>query len=63
MAERDLNQPIVIDQGSGTLKAGFAGSDHPTTYFPSYVGEFDPLLHLLYYCVARRCGLALTQEG
>jgi centractin len=40
MAERDLNQPIVIDQGSGTLKAGFAGSDHPTTYFPSYVGGF-----------------------
>lgn len=37
--ERNLNQPIVIDQGSGTLKAGFAGSDHPTTYFPSYVGE------------------------
>ncbi|KAM0793509.1 Actin-2 [Microbotryomycetes sp. NB124-2] len=37
--ERDLNQPIVIDQGSGTLKAGFAGSDHPSTYFPSYVGR------------------------
>ncbi|BGO94797.1 hypothetical protein NBRC10512_005383 [Rhodotorula toruloides] len=34
-----LNQPIVIDQGSGTLKAGFAGSDHPSTYFPSYVGR------------------------
>lgn len=33
-----LNQPIVIDQGSGTLKAGFAGADHPSTYFPSYVG-------------------------
>lgn len=39
MAERDLNQPIVIDQGSGTTKAGFAGSDHPNCYFPSYVGE------------------------
>lgn len=37
-----LNQPIVIDQGSGTLKAGFAGADHPSTYFPSYVGASDP---------------------
>ncbi|GAA5862485.1 hypothetical protein JCM5296_000370 [Sporobolomyces johnsonii] len=34
-----LNQPVVIDQGSGTLKAGFAGSDHPSCYFPSYVGR------------------------
>lgn len=34
-----LNQPVVIDQGSGTLKAGFAGSDHPSCYFPSYVGQ------------------------
>lgn len=46
-----LNQPIVIDQGSGTLKAGFAGSDHPSTYFPSYVGASalppSPLLFLL----------------
>lgn len=39
-----LNQPIVIDQGSGTLKAGFAGADHPSTYFPSYVGASDSLL-------------------
>ncbi|SCZ90862.1 BZ3500_MvSof-1268-A1-R1_Chr1-3g02325 [Microbotryum saponariae] len=34
-----LNQPVVIDQGSGSTKAGFAGSDHPTCYFPSYVGR------------------------
>lgn len=33
-----LNQPIVIDQGTGTIKAGFAGADHPGCYFPSYVG-------------------------
>lgn len=37
-----MNQPIVLDQGSGTLKAGFAGADHPSTYFPSYVGTLDP---------------------
>lgn len=46
-----LNQPIVIDQGSGTLKAGFAGSDHPSTYFPSYVGA-SPSLALI-QCVKR----------
>ena len=28
----------MIDNGSGTLKAGFAGSDHPSAFFPSYVG-------------------------
>ncbi|PWN25099.1 actin-like protein [Jaminaea rosea] len=33
------NQPVVIDNGSGTLKAGFAGSSLPTTYFPSCVGR------------------------
>ncbi|CAO1622824.1 unnamed protein product [Parajaminaea phylloscopi] len=33
------NQPVVIDNGSGTLKAGFAGSSLPTCYFPSCVGR------------------------
>ncbi|GAA98384.1 hypothetical protein E5Q_05070 [Mixia osmundae IAM 14324] len=34
-----VNQPIVIDNGSGTVKAGFAGSDHPACFFPAYVGR------------------------
>ena len=33
------NAPLVIDNGSGTIRAGFAGQDLPTTYFPSYVGR------------------------
>ncbi|CAH7685037.1 actin family [Phakopsora pachyrhizi] len=33
------NQPIVIDNGSGTIKAGFAGQDHPKCFFSSYVGR------------------------
>ncbi|KZO93513.1 actin-like protein [Calocera viscosa TUFC12733] len=33
------NQPVVIDNGSGTIKAGFAGDDHPKCYFPSFVGR------------------------
>jgi centractin len=27
--------PIVIDNGSGTIKAGFAGEDKPKLIFPS----------------------------
>lgn len=33
------NQPVVIDNGSGTIKAGFAGQDTPRCFFPSYVGR------------------------
>lgn len=33
------NQPVVIDNGSGVCKAGFAGNDSPRVVFPSYVGE------------------------
>ena len=39
MATRLLNAPIVIDNGSGTIRAGFAGQDVPNAYFPSYVGR------------------------
>lgn len=33
------NQPIVIDNGSGSIKAGFAGEDKPRVIFPNYVGQ------------------------
>lgn len=33
------NVPLVLDNGSGTIRAGFAGSDVPSTTFPSYVGR------------------------
>lgn len=32
------NQPVVIDNGSGTLKAGFAGEDRPKTYSSNIIG-------------------------
>eukprot|EP01107_Rhizomastix_libera_P003182 TRINITY_DN1548_c0_g1_i1.p1 TRINITY_DN1548_c0_g1~~TRINITY_DN1548_c0_g1_i1.p1 ORF type:complete len:371 (-),score=105.74 TRINITY_DN1548_c0_g1_i1:57-1169(-) len=35
----DENQPIVIDNGSGMLKAGFAGAEAPKIMFPTYVGR------------------------
>jgi len=41
MADDDIvaNQPVVIDNGSGIIKAGFAGADHPKILFPTYVGR------------------------
>ncbi|KAL9112274.1 MAG: hypothetical protein Q9227_003392 [Pyrenula ochraceoflavens] len=40
MAEPTLhNNPIVIDNGSGTIRAGFAGEDLPKCFFPSMVGR------------------------
>ena len=30
------NQPIVIDNGSGMIKAGFAGDPIPKINFPNY---------------------------
>jgi centractin len=33
------NVPLVLDNGSGTIRAGYAGSDLPAAYFPSYVGR------------------------
>jgi len=32
-------QPVVIDNGSGMCKAGFAGDDAPISIFPSIVGR------------------------
>lgn len=39
MAENLHNNPIVIDNGSGTIRAGLAGDDTPKCIFPSYVGR------------------------
>lgn len=40
MAEETLyNQPVVIDNGSGNLKAGFAGEEKPRAFFPAIVGR------------------------
>ena len=29
------NQPVVLDAGSGSIKAGFAGKDVPSCLFPN----------------------------
>lgn len=33
------NQPVVIDNGSGVIKAGFAGDQVPKSHFPNYIGR------------------------
>lgn len=33
------NQPVVIDNGSGIIKAGFAGDQVPKCRFPNYIGR------------------------
>ncbi|CAL1526472.1 unnamed protein product [Lymnaea stagnalis] len=33
------NQPVVIDNGSGVIKAGFAGDQVPKYIFPNYIGR------------------------
>lgn len=35
----ETNQPIVIDNGTGVMKAGFAGADKPKAVFRSCVGR------------------------
>jgi len=35
----ELKRPIVIDNGSGVIKAGFAGGKTPDLVFPSIVGR------------------------
>lgn len=43
MAEEDnwdlANQPVVIDNGSGVIKAGFAGENAPKCVFSAIVGR------------------------
>jgi centractin len=34
-----LLRPIVIDNGTGVIKCGFAGEDRPTALFPNLVGR------------------------
>ncbi len=35
----DLNGILVVDIGSGIIKAGFSGEDAPRSIFPSIVGR------------------------
>ena len=57
MADDDV-QALVVDNGSGMCKAGFAGDDAPRAVFPSIVGRpkhpgvsfFSCFLILFFFC-------------
>ena len=40
----DESKAIVIDNGCGTIKAGFAGDDAPKAIFPTVVGRLKHAL-------------------
>ena len=44
---------LVVDNGSGCVKAGFAGDDAPRAVFPSIVGR--PRYHLLVSNICSQC--------
>ncbi|KAG9255672.1 actin family [Emericellopsis atlantica] len=39
MGDSHLQAAVVLDNGSGTIRAGFAGGEMPDTYFPAFVGR------------------------
>src|SRR5690606_27578219 len=43
--EFQLGRVLVIDNGSGTIKVGFAGDDSPRAVFPSIVSR-DPMRYV-----------------
>src|SRR4051794_4937621 len=46
MNEGELQHALVVDNGSGMCKAGFAGDEAPRCVFPSIVGQprFEPVM-------------------
>ena len=39
MVEESENRSVIIDNGSGMMKAGFAGDEAPQCVFPAVVGR------------------------
>ena len=43
------NLTIVIDNGTGYIKAGFSGSDTPKVVFPTLIGSKIPIILILIF--------------
>uniref|UniRef100_A0A452EFE1 Actin alpha 1, skeletal muscle n=1 Tax=Capra hircus TaxID=9925 RepID=A0A452EFE1_CAPHI len=56
MCDEDETTALVCDNGSGLVKAGFAGDDAPRAVFPSIVGRPRHQVRLL-KDTTRRTGL------
>lgn len=54
MCDDEETTALVCDNGSGLVKAGFAGDDAPRAVFPSIVGrprhQVKPLVHAYRTC-------------
>lgn len=48
MADNEPTAALVIDNGSGTTMAGFAGDDAPRSVFPSIVGRHRSIYRVIY---------------
>lgn len=58
------NQPVVIDNGSGNIKAGFAGEERPKTYTATIVGrpKYQKVMAGLLVLGLELTGLSYTNE-
>eukprot|EP00815_Leptocylindrus_aporus_P008091 CAMPEP_0116074196 /NCGR_PEP_ID=MMETSP0322-20121206/15783_1 /TAXON_ID=163516 /ORGANISM="Leptocylindrus danicus var. apora, Strain B651" /LENGTH=373 /DNA_ID=CAMNT_0003563793 /DNA_START=39 /DNA_END=1158 /DNA_ORIENTATION=- len=62
MSEEEEVQPLVIDNGSGMCKAGFAGDDAPRSVFPSIIGRAKHPGIMVGFSGASEEGLGEPQE-
>ena len=53
MCDEDV-AALVVDNGSGMCKAGFAGDDAPRAVFPSIVGRPRHQVLTYYICIVAR---------
>jgi actin beta/gamma 1 len=61
MCDEDV-AALVVDNGSGMCKAGFAGDDAPRAVFPSIVGRpRHQVGFVLVFLLLLRCRLPLTE--
>ena len=55
MSESEF-KTVVIDNGSGMMKVGFAGDDAPASVFPSVVGRREKKVKkLMFFVFSLKC--------
>ena len=60
--ENEDGQALVVDNGSGMVKAGFAGDDAPRAVFPSIVGmSVDLVIKVLWSVWLKRMPMLVTR--
>ena len=62
MCDEDV-AALVVDNGSGMCKAGFAGDDAPRAVFPSIVGRPRHQVKLLFSSYIRFCWINIFKPN